>query len=268
MNLLSKIGSILLIIFFVKNAEDAYLINLYIGITTITAYIILILYAIKRYDLVFIWPKASSVLSLLKENFYLVFNSLSVHLQQSFFLFQLSFTTNPLILGAYSLCDKIIWASRLLISSFSSAIYPKSTLMYQSDPQKWRDYKLKLNLLLALVFSVGGLCLFLFPGLFIKLITGNRNGLFENYLQIVAFTPLIIALNSLNVIDILLRNAYIMIFKISIIILFISVALSICMISVNQPIAFAYYPLIIETCCLLVYLAYIRQKFMPVNSTN
>lgn len=268
MNLVSKLASILLIVFFVHNAEDAYLVNMYIGITGILAYLVLIAYATSRYSLVFAPPRIGPILKLLKENFYLVFNSLSVHLQQSFFLFQLSFIATPLILGAYSLCDKIIWASRLLISSFSSAVYPKSTLMYQADPNKWKLYKHKLNILLAIAFSIGGLCLFLFPGLFIKLITGKRNELFESYLTIVAFTPLVIALNSLNVIDILLKNAYILIFKISIVILIISVGLSIAMIYINEPPIFAYYPLIIESCCLIVYLAYTGKKKIPVKLMN
>lgn len=265
MNVLAKLGSILLIIFFVRKPEDAYLVNLYIGSTGIIAYLVLILYATRRHELVLTRPSIISISKLLKKNFYLVFNSLSVHLQQSFFLFQLSFTASPLILGAYSLCDKIIWASRLLISSFASAVYPKSTLMYQSSPQSWRIYKRRLNILLAIVFSLGGLFLFLFPGLCIKLITGNRHELFEQYLRIVSFTPLVIALNSLNVIDVLLRNAYFIIFKISLIIVFISILLSVGMISFNQPIIFAYYPLIIESCCLVVYLAFARKKILGVN---
>jgi O-antigen/teichoic acid export membrane protein len=268
MNVLAKLGAILLIIFFVRKPEDAYLVNLYIGATAIVAYLVLILYAIKRHELVLEFPRIATVSKLLKENFYLVFNSLSVHLQQSFFLFQLSFTASPLILGAYSLCDKVIWASRLLISSFSSAVYPKSTLMYQTSPQSWKLYKRKLNILLAIVFSLGGLFLFLFPGLCIKLITGNRHELYEQYLRIVSFAPLVIALNSLNVIDVLLRNAYIMIFKISLIILFISILLSVWMISFNQPLIFAYYPLIIESCCLVVYLAFIRKKSITVSLAN
>jgi hypothetical protein len=85
------------------------------------------------------------------------------------FSFPIIIYCEPAGIGAYSLCDKIIWASRLLISSFSSAVYPKSTLMYRTSPQSWKLYKRKrLNILLAIVFSLGGLFLFLFPGLFLS----------------------------------------------------------------------------------------------------
>lgn len=263
--LLSKISSLVLISVLIKQPQDAPIVNLYLGLPGIAAYALLILYAIQRNGLILISPKISIVLNLLKQNFYLVFNSLSVHLQQSFFLFQLSFIASPLILGAYSLCDKIIWASRLLISSFSSAVYPKSTLMYASDPKKWQAYKKKLNILLAVIFSMGGLFLFLFPEICIRLITGNRNQVSENFLKIIAFTPLIIALNSLNVIDILLRNAYVLIFKISIILFCISAGLSILLTYINHPALFAYYPLIIESTCLVVYTLFIRKKITYTN---
>lgn len=265
MNLLSKLVSIILIVFLVKNADDAYLVNLYIGLTAIASYIILIAYGVKRYGLIFILPGLPAVGKLLRENFYLVFNGLSIHLQQSFFLFQLSFTASPLVLGAYSLCDKIVWACRLLISSFSAAIYPRSTLLYQADPEKWKAYKKQLNLLLALVFISGSLILFLFPGQIIQLLTGKRDGQFESYLRIISFTPLIIALNGLNIIDVLLKNAYHMIFKISLIILFISMACSVIMISIDKPLIFAYYPVIIELSCLVVYLLFLRKKTQTVS---
>jgi hypothetical protein len=57
MNVLAKLGAILLIIFFVRKPEDAYLVNLYIGATAIVAYLVLILYAIKRHELVLESPR-------------------------------------------------------------------------------------------------------------------------------------------------------------------------------------------------------------------
>jgi hypothetical protein len=44
--------------------------------------------------------------------------------------------------------------------------------------------------------------------------------------------------------------------------------LSVWMISFNQPLIFAYYPLIIESCCLVVYLAFIRKKSITVSLAN
>jgi len=229
------------------------------GIPSLFLNILLVTYASRKYHIYFHYPNIQHLKKLLKDNFSLVFNSISVHLQQSFFLFSLSHVGNPLVLGAYSLCDKIIGACRMGISSFASTVFPRAVNTYKINPQKWHQNKKKINILLALAFLFLGLIFLWQPGLIISIISGQRNQLSENYLRIISFTPLFISLNALNVIELLIKNAYAVILKISIIVLILSISLSLLFVFLNRPFLFAFYPFFIETSCLLIYLYYIKK---------
>ena len=259
-NLLSKISSILLVIFFIKGVNDSYLVNFYLGLTNIFIYLGLFIYAIKRYKIDFHLPRVTSLWHFMKENFFLVGNNVSVHLQQSLFLFSLSSTGNALVLGAYALCDKIIWAFRLLIISFSSAIYPRCTILFKENHAVWMRYKKNINLALWIVFLISALVFLAIPGVIVKIFTGENNHLGSAYVRAVSFVPLIIALNSLNLLELLIRNAYAAIFRISLIVLSLSALASYIFISVNNPHYYALYPLAIESACLLLYLYYLKNN--------
>ena len=217
-------------------------------------------YAIKKYKIPFHLPQASSLWYFLKENFFLVGNNISVHLQQSIFLFALSSTGNAMILGAYAFCDKIIWAFRLLLISFSSAVYPRSTILYHEEYSKWKSFKRNINLAFCVVFTFSAIVFLIAPSFIVTLFTGEESSLGVAYARTIAFVPLIIALNSLNLLELLIRNDYASIFRISLIILAFSALTSFLFLQLNNPLYFAYYPLVIESLCLILYLLYLRKN--------
>lgn len=259
-NLFSKLASIILIILFIRGTEDAHLVNFYMGVCALASYFFLFIFAIQHYKIAFYIPGIRSLWHFIRENAYLTGNNLSVHLQQSVFLFILSASGNTMILGAYAFCDKIIWASRLLLISFSSAIYPRFTLLYQENRKKWRQYKQNINLIFCIAFTASAVVFLLFPEQIVAIFTGEKNSLGITYIRAIAFAPLMIALNSLNLLELLIRNAYASIFRISLIILGLSIFTSFFLISLKEPIYYAYYPLLIETSCLLLYLFYLRKN--------
>jgi O-antigen/teichoic acid export membrane protein len=69
-NLFSKILSILLVIFLIKGVSDSYLVNFYLGITSIFIYLLLFVYAIRRYKINFHLPKTRSLWHFMRENIY------------------------------------------------------------------------------------------------------------------------------------------------------------------------------------------------------
>lgn len=259
-NLFSKLASIVLIIWFIKGTEDAHLVNFYLGLCSLISYILLFAFATQRYKIAFYLPRIQSLWHFIRENAYLTGNNLSVHLQQSFFLFTLSASGNTMALGAYAFCDKIIWAFRLLLISFSSAIYPRFTLLYEENRKKWNRYKQTINLMFCLAFIASAIIFLLFPAWIVAIFTGEKNSLGILYVRAIAFTPLMIALNSLNLLELLIRNAYASIFRISLIVLALSMLASFLLMQLHEPAYYAYYPLLIETICLALYLFYLRKN--------
>lgn len=258
-NLIAKICSAALIIFFIRSPAQSPWVNFLLGITNTIAYGILCLFTIKKYQLVQYKVPIKVLYRYICQNFYLTGNNLSVQLQQSFFLFTVSGTGDALLLGAYSLCDKIVWSFRILIISFSNAVYPKAVLLHETGDAVWRVFKKKINLLLFVLFLAAAILLFTTSSWIVILITGESNQLAAAYIKAISLVPLIAALNSMNVIDLLMKDQYRSIFTIALMLLGIAVITSEIFVIAGNRLAFGYYPMIVEIFSLPLYFFYIRK---------
>lgn len=259
-NLVAKIISAVLIIVLVTSPAKSEWVNFYLGLPGIIGNLLLCIYLVKRYKLYQYKIPLSTLGRYLKENFYLTGNNMSVQLQQSFFLFAVSGLHDPLLLGAYTLCDKIVWSFRLLIISFFNAIYPKAVNIFTVDPGHWKRFRKKLNLLLFIVFMGVAGVLYLFPDFVVLLITGKNNALASSFIRATCLLPLVAALNSINVIDLLMMNRYKYIFFIALILLSVSVIVSEIFIHSVNTHFFGYYPIIVEIFSLPLYMYFIHRS--------
>ena len=107
-NLLAKISSAVMIVLFITPTTGAWWVNFYLGLANVIFFGIIFFYAIHQYKLKWQPIESKGIKNILRENKFLFSNNITVHLQQSFFLFVLQGFSTPLILGAYSLGDKII----------------------------------------------------------------------------------------------------------------------------------------------------------------
>ena len=259
-NLISKITTVLLIVIFIKGAEEAIWVNFLMGSILSLTYILLIFYAARKYVLQFIWPSHLSQMLILKGNFYLFINNIAVHLQQSLMLFALQKWGTAELLGAYSLGDKVIWSSRLLLMSISNAVYPSSARLFHNNPQLWPNFKRKIKLSVGSIFLLGSIVLFASPELIVKILTGEANANAVLFLRQMAFVPFISALNLMNVLDRLLHNDHYTIFKIAVIILVVSAITSYSMVTISNINIIGYYVLVTELNGLLLYEYFIRRN--------
>ena len=224
-NLISKVLIIALIILFIKGPQDSEWVNFIMGMASVATFGTLLVYVFKKYKLSFTRPQKTELSKITKDNFFLTINNISVHLQQSLMIFALAKWGNPTWLGAYSLCDKVVGSSRILIISVSNAIYPNAAQLFKDGPQTWIAYKNKMKKIIAAAFFLLSLGLFILPGFVIQLLSGEQNQTAIDFLRIMAFVPTIAALNVLNVLDLLLKNDTLSIFRIALILLVISLRL-------------------------------------------
>lgn len=265
-NLFSKLMAAAFILLMIKTQANAPWVNFYLGIFNLFFYLILGIYALKKFRLGKVILDLPSVFSLLKNNFYLVGNNISVQLQQSFFLFAIATANNPLLLGAYSLCDKLVWSFRLLLTAFSGAVFPKAVRMYKESEALWNTYKRKTTQYLAAFFILAGLALFFLSPLITRILTGSDNPLASSFIRAISFVPFVSSMNVLNVLDLLIKNRYIDIFKIAMILLSITILTSLLLISFGSAAYFGYYPLIVESCSIPLYLYFIKRTSNKVLS--
>lgn len=252
-NLFSKFLTIVLVIIFIKGPNDSQWVNFIMGTSSTLIYAFLLGYAIFKNSLTPYLPSRQEMMQIGKENLYLTINNLSVHLQQSFIIFAIAKWGHPAILGAYTLCDKIIWSSRVIIISISNAIYPKATQLYQEKAKLWEVYQLRMKKILFLFFFSGSLFLCLFSNQIIYIIAGETNHLASLLLKFMAFLPTLAALNSLNVLDLLIKNEIVYIFRIALFLILISSTLAFILVKGEHYTWLGIYTLLVELAALLMY---------------
>lgn len=259
-NLTAKLLSTAGILLWVQRPDDAYLVNFIFGITSMCCFLFIHLHLHKHWQIRWTHVKKDRVFALLKQNFPLTGNNLTVQLQQSLFLFFLSGYSNPIILGAYAVCDKIVWSFRLFIIAFCGAIFPTAIRIFQESPAKAMHQKRQINLLFTVVFGIAGIILIVWPQLAVWLFTGEQDPTIIRYVQSVGFVPLLAALNALNVIELLIKNQYKELFQIGLIVLGATLIVSWWIAASGLSNLFGYYLLFTETIALIAYLIFLHKK--------
>ncbi len=252
-NLISKIITILFVLVFIKNQVDTPWVNFIMGCSLSICYLFVLIWGINKYKISWVLPSKLSQKVLLKSNFYLLVNNFSVHLQQSFMLFALQIWGKAAWLGAYALCDKIVWSSRLLIISISNSVYPTAAQLHKTDTVKWLAFKQQLKWRTGYLFLSGSVVLFLLSDPIIFLLSGNLNAEASLFLKLMAFVPFIASLNFMNVLDRVLNNDNYSIFQIAIILLMVSSLSAFGMVYWGNFWGVGLYTLTVETIALLLY---------------
>lgn len=205
-------------------------------------------------------PSFDKIKQLVKAQSLVLGNGLTVHLQQSLFLFALPNFVTPVFLSAYGLIDKLISSGRMMVNAYSVAVMPHAVGTHQQGFDHWAQLKKQQNKILAVLCLCAGAVLYFFPEqILIVLLWGKEasNADFFNQatvlLKLIAPVPLLISLNVLNVAELLLEKKYFSYFIAGILVLLVAILFVVFM-YLGLPIQVAgYYPIIIEGSCLLIY---------------
>jgi O-antigen/teichoic acid export membrane protein len=267
-NLLAKILIIILVIYLIKGSNEAPWINFILGSVHIAIYILLLIRISILNHINFRPPSFAGFKSMLKNNFYLVGNNLSVQLQQSLMLLMLAKWGNIAWIGPYSLCDRITWSGRLLIISICNSVYPKAASIYQVDPELFKLFKQKIRKMLFLVFTSFSIFLIVFASPIVYLVAGYHNDDATFLLRIMALLQVLAAINSFNVIELLIRGSNLHIFRIAIMLFAIALILSLCIANSRNLFLLGSYALIIEFSALLMYEYVIYDDKSQIREAN
>ena len=262
LNLVSNIVSILAILFFIKSAHDAIWVNFILGTANTVTYIGLLIYFGLQFKLSFNLPSKHELFKIGKDNFYLTVNNISVNLQQSIIIFALPRWGYSILLGPYTLCDKIIGQCRILLITVSNAIYPNAARLYQQSTSLWNVYRKKTKYLLAGVFFVSSILIFILADFIIFTLSKEHNATAVLFLKVMAFVPIMSALNVLNVLDQLLKNNTVYIFRIAMLLFVLSVFVAFILVTVGNYLLIGAFTLIIETSAVLMYEYAIKEKHL------
>jgi O-antigen/teichoic acid export membrane protein len=266
-NILTKL-IVLGLIYFYKSSDQLIFITLFctgVGTMFLNAFYYIKVFYPKQ--LITYWPRFDKLVNLIKTHALIVGNGITVHLQQSLFLFALPSFASPIFLSAYGLIDKLISSCRMMVNAYSAAVMPKATGEHLQGTQQWKALKKQQNLLLAIICIVAGIFLYFFPELVLSILLLGKSSIDNNFiieaihlLKLIAIVPLLIALNVFNVAELILEKKFISYFVAGLIVLLIA-GLFVVFLYIGLPrYTLGYYPMIIEGACLIIYFLIIQNN--------
>lgn len=250
-NLVANVVAALAIFFFVTGPEKAIWVNFILGTGNVITYSGLLFYVVRRYKLSFQWPLKADLLRMGKDNFYLTVNNISANLQQSIIIFALKWNSSAL-LGAYTLCDRVMSQCRNLLNIIGNAIYPNAVNLYRESTKAWIAYRRKSKQLLTVVFLAGAIVIFILADFIVYILSKQHDQNAIALLRIMAIVPIISASNVINVLDQLIKNSTANLFRISSILLVVSLVAAVLIARFGNYILVGGFTVIIEICALFL----------------
>lgn len=209
------------------DVADAPMANAWVGIGLSIAYLFLWGHLISTKIISFAAVSTTRVRRILQHHFPLVGGNVVVQLQQSVFLYALGLTANPVVLGAYSIVDRITSGVRNILIAFSNAIFPLSIKTIDEDAQAWVAMRKKLNDFLFVSLMVMGFGIWFFAATIAEWFSkGVEVALVTAYIKWLAAIPFVIGINALNVLELIVKKQFKAQFNINIILMCCSILLS------------------------------------------
>lgn len=192
----SKLLFVGLVFFFMHGPQDSELFLLFAGIGNIVAGILSIWLAFRVFDLKVYRPLRSDIVRELKENWQVTLSNLSINTYQSTNVLVLRLFTNDLLVGYYSIAEKIFFATRQILSIYSQAIYPHLCQLTRDGKRQVAAFFKEFYLPFVILVALGCAGVFILSPFIITVLMGSqKTALPVLLLRILSFVPLVVVLN-------------------------------------------------------------------------
>ena len=196
-----------------------------------------------------------------------VSNNMTVHLQQSVFLFSISGVASPVFLSAYGFIDKVVGSIRLVVSSYNASFIPIATSAHHTGFSNWKTLRSKHNMIITILSLIAAAVIFFFSEELVRLfLLGGKEksaefiALSGQLLRMISLVPLLIALNALNIMELLMENRFKDYLLAGIIVLLFSASGAVFTHLGLKTTFLGFYPLYIESVSLLIYLFFVLRN--------
>jgi PST family polysaccharide transporter len=184
-----------LVLFFIRQRSDSFLFLFFLGLGNIIAGFISIVLAIRIFRLQLVRPRWQEIVDELKNGWQIMISNVSVNTYQYANVFILRIFTNDLVVGYYSIAEKIFFAIRQLLGIFSQAIYPRVCQLAMKSKEQINAFFSSFYLpFLWLVIALSLTVFFLSPQI-VQLFLSEKPDLPVLLLQVLSLVPIIVCLN-------------------------------------------------------------------------
>jgi O-antigen/teichoic acid export membrane protein len=226
-NLIGRSVGVGLVWYTLYDINYAPMANAWVGIGLSIAYLFLWIHLLGTKIIKMTGVSLQRATNMLKHHLPLVGGNVVVQLQQSVFLYGLGLTANPIVLGAYSIVDRITSGVRNILIAFSNAIFPLSIKTMDEDAAAWLQMRKKLNdFLFVSLMLMGFVIWFYAPEIAAWFSKGVEVTLVTAYIKWLAPIPFIIGINAMNVLELVVKKQFKTQFNINVILMCCSLVLA------------------------------------------
>lgn len=194
LNVVGKFTFTALIFILVKNKSDYYIVPLVNGISFLLMGFVSLGILIFQYKVRFFIPKQETLVYYLKNGWHIFLSNISVTLYTTFILTSLGFFASNIVVGYYSIADKIIQVIRSLLSPVSQALFPFLAAQKTGNKEKVLRINKKILIYGSLIMIPCCLGLFFLSDWIIFLVTKKVSLESSRVLKILSPIPFLIVL--------------------------------------------------------------------------
>jgi len=184
-----------LVFAFIKNKGDDHLFLFFMGAGNILTGMLSLVIAFRLFRLRLIYPGRAAIVQELKAGWHYTLTNLSMNTCQYANIFILRFFTNDLVVGYYSIAERIYFAVKQGLVIFSQSVYPRICQLVLSGKHQLSHFLKKVYLpFLGAVIAGSGLLILFAPGI-LYFFSGNEAVHSVFTLRLLAVAVVIICLN-------------------------------------------------------------------------
>ena len=214
-NIFSKLLFLMGIVLFIHSPEQSYWVNFMLGFFGLGINILLILYIKLQLGIRFYKPSFSEIFESVKSNILLFLSNLAAHISINGGLIILSFFSTAGTLGMYSLAERVVMVLRLFPALIIQAIYPNAAKLYQADEAAFYRFLRKVYIRVLLLGGLISFSTHFMAPWIIKILSRTELTESVQFLELLAFIPLLACLNVGNVTMLLVADLKSLLFKAS-----------------------------------------------------
>ena len=193
--LLARIIFAILVFVFIREKGDAYLFLFFLGLGNIVAGLFSIYIAIYFFKLKFFYPRRAPIINELWNGWQIMISNLFINTYLYSNVFILRIFATDVIVGYYSIAERIFFAIRQILGIFSQAIYPHICQLTQISKNQTVIFFRKVYLPFLLLVSIGCCTVFIFSPQITYVFVNSESSLPGSLLRMLSLVPIIVCLN-------------------------------------------------------------------------
>jgi PST family polysaccharide transporter len=193
--LIGRILFVALVFLFIKNKSDDFLFLFFMGIGNIVAGALSIIIACRFFKLTFIKPGRGAIVQELKEGWHFTVTNLSMNTCQYANIFILRFFTNDLIVGYFSIAERIFFTAKQVLAIFSQSVYPRICQLVLKGKNQLVSFLKQVYIPFLLCVTAGSILLILLSPQVLYFFSGKEAVHSVFILQMLSVVLVIVCLN-------------------------------------------------------------------------